>query len=130
MAIIVFDSSVLIGFLDPSDAHHEAAVKAMTRYQQADLVLPASVYSEILVGPFRRNEESVTQIEAFVHDFAMQVHLIDRSIARQAALLRSRHVALRLPDAFVLATAESLGADAVLTADKSWLKISRRARVV
>src|SRR5579883_1007836 len=54
MAVIVLDASVVIAFLDSSDAHHASAVAALAAHQSEQLVLPASTYAEILVGPYRR----------------------------------------------------------------------------
>ncbi|HZJ51581.1 MAG TPA: PIN domain-containing protein [Actinomycetota bacterium] len=130
MAVVVIDASVIIAFLNPHDAHHGAAIAALARKRTADLVLPATVYAEILVGPQRRGKAAVTKVEAFVGDFGMQVEPIDTDIARRAAILRSRHKGLKLPDALVLATGDILGASAVLTADTSWPKINKRAEVI
>jgi predicted nucleic acid-binding protein len=51
-------------------------------------------------------------------------------IAETAAELRAHHRALRLPDAVVIATGDVLGADAVLTGDARWRRVSRRVRVI
>jgi len=130
MAVVVIDTSVIIAFLSPHDAHHKGAIAALARKRTADLVLPATVYAEILVGPHRRGKAAVSKVEAFVSDFGMQVESIDTDIARRAAILRSRHKGLKLPDALVLATGDILGASAVLTADTSWSKLSKRAEVI
>lgn len=42
------------------------------------------------------------------------------TIAEAASRLRAQHGSLRLPDALVIATAETLSADALVTADKRW----------
>ncbi len=130
MAIVVLDASVVIAFLDPRDVHHGAAVEALARNRTAGFVLPATVYAEILVGPYRRSKATVSKVEAFVLDFGMEIHPIDKEIAKHAARLRSRHAALKLPDALVLATGEILEASGVLTADKRWATISKRAQVI
>lgn len=130
MAIVVLDASVVIAFLDPADAHHGGAVAAFALHQADNLVLPASVYAEVLVGPNRRGPAAVTMVERFIADFAMRIEPVSAEIARRAAEIRSRNPALKLPDAFVLATGDVLSASAVLTADNAWPKISRRARVL
>lgn len=130
MAVAVLDASVLIAFLDRSDAHHEAAVGALAARRSDELVLPASVYAEILVGPLRRGRAAVEKLEGFVSDFGMRIEPLSGEIARRAAVLRARTGSLRLPDAFVLATADILRAEAVLTADRAWAKVSRRARPI
>lgn len=130
MAVVVIDASVIIAFLNPHDAHHQAAIAALTRKRIADLVLPATDYAEILVGPHRRGKAAVFKVEAFVSDFGMQVEPIDTDIARRAAILRNRHKGLQLPDNHVRATGDISGASAVLTADTRWSRISKRTEVI
>jgi PIN domain nuclease of toxin-antitoxin system len=65
----------------------------------------------------------------FVADLGIGIEPLTAPIARRAAALRARHAALRLPDALVLATADALDAP-VLTADRAWTRVSRRARVL
>jgi predicted nucleic acid-binding protein len=127
MAIAVLDASVVIAFLNPNDRHHDAAVAAFHRYRREELVLPASVYAELLVGPFRRGEGVVAKTEGFIRDLAMRIEPISADIAKRAAFLRARHHILKLPDAFVLATGDLTNAARVLTADAAWSRISKRA---
>ena len=130
MALVVLDASVIIGFLDPEDALHDACVAALSEYQHDDFGIPASVYAEILVAPYRTSAEAVASVEAFLSDFAVKVEPITAAIARAAARLRSGRRSLRIPDALVLASADEVGADVVLTGDESWTKISRHVTVV
>jgi predicted nucleic acid-binding protein len=48
------------------------------------------------------------------------VVLLDEEIATRAAVLCARHRTLKLPDALVIATAESIGADRLITTDRKW----------
>jgi predicted nucleic acid-binding protein len=128
--VVVLDTSVVIAFREPADAHHAEAVVAFSRHQADELVLPASAYAEALVGPCRRGAAAVASFERFISDLAVRVEPLTREIARQAAHLRSHHASLRLPDALVLATGDVLDAGTVLTADTAWPKVSRRARVI
>ncbi|HWQ22687.1 MAG TPA: type II toxin-antitoxin system VapC family toxin [Gaiellaceae bacterium] len=130
MALVVLDASVVIGFLDPDDPLHEAAVSALTEHQHDELVVPASVYAEILVGPYRKGARAVAAVEAFLADFAIRIAPITPAIARAAARLRGGSKGVRLPDALVLATADEVGADRVLTGDDSWTRIARRVTLV
>ena len=93
-------------------------------------VLPASVYAEVLIGPMRHGPQEVASLEQFIADFAMQIIPLTPDIARHAASLRARTPSLRLPDAFVLATGDSLGVGSVLTGDAAWLKFSPRAVLI
>ena len=130
MALVVLDASVIIGFLDLEDALHDACVAAFSEHQHDNLLIPASVYAEILVAPYRTSTEAVAEVDAFLSDFAVKVEAITAAIARTAAQLRSGHKSLRIPDALVLATADEIDADIVLTGDESWTKIRRRVTVV
>ncbi len=129
MALVVLDASVAIAFLDAGDAHHAAAVEAVGRARRDELVLPSSAYAEILVDPWRRGPDAVALVRRFLTDLSIRIEPLTAEIAERAAQLRSRHRALRLPDALVLATADVLDAGA-LTCDRSWPRVSRRARVV
>jgi predicted nucleic acid-binding protein len=132
MGSVVVDASVVLGLLDPRDGHHGSATRALKRARAAgdDIVLPASALAEVLVGASRLGPNAVRTSEAFVDAIVDEVHVIDRAVARSAALYRSSHKSLRLPDAFVLAVASTLSADAVLTADTRWAKVDRRVRVI
>ena len=130
MALVVLDASVIIAFLDPDDALHDPAVEAVTEYQHDELLIPLSVYAEILVAPYRRGAEAVAEVEAFLADFAVRIETMTPSIARAAAKLRSESRSLRLPDALVLATADELEADNLLTGDESWVSISGRVTLI
>jgi hypothetical protein len=130
VALVVLDTSVIIGFLDPEDALHEACVAAISKHQHDDLVAPASVYAEILVAPYRVGPDAVAEIEAFVSDFAIRVEPVTASVARAAARLRGERTALRIPDALVLATAEEIAADMLLTGDARLAAVSPLVTVV
>jgi predicted nucleic acid-binding protein len=130
VAIVVLDASVAIAFLDAADPHHSGAVAALTRLQGNDMVLPASAYAEMLVGPARRSPAAMDAAREFVVDLALRVEPINADIAERAARLRATHRALKLPDALVIATADALEATHLLTADRTWARVSRRARMI
>lgn len=130
MALVVLDASIIIGFLDPDDRLHDACVAALTDHQRDELVIPASVYAEILVSPYRTGEEAVSEVETFLSDFGIRIEPVSASVGQIGARLRSERKGLRLPDAFVLASADKIGADVVLTGDKSWARLSERVTVV
>jgi predicted nucleic acid-binding protein len=105
---VALDASVTIGFLDPSDSHHERAVDALRECGGASLSMAASAYSETLVKPLAKGYGE--RVDAFVDDLRVEIVPLDRTIAREVAEMRARHRALRLPDAVVVATAQARGA--------------------
>jgi len=131
VALVVLDASVVIAFFDQHDAHHAAAVAALEKLIEDELVLPASAYAELLVFPNRRGgAAAVATAKALLVQLPIRVEPIGAAIAERAAALRASTPRLRLPDTLVLATADVLDADVVLTADRGWLKASRRVRTI
>jgi predicted nucleic acid-binding protein len=63
VALIVVDASVIIGFLDADDQHHEAAVAALEGAASDELVLPATAYAEVLVAPAQKGSAAVDRAE-------------------------------------------------------------------
>lgn len=129
MGAVVLDASVVIGALDATDSRYPAARAAITARRLAgdDLRVPASVWSEVLVGAFRQGRAS--EAERQVRVLAGAPRPVDQEVSVAAARLRALHPALRLPDALVLATAEVDDAD-VLTADRRWSAYSARVTVL
>lgn len=125
MAILVLDANVVIALLDESDALHERAAESFARVRSEDLVLPASAYAEVLVGPFKMGTHRVAELDATLARVPIRVEPITAIIARTAARLRASSDSLHLADALVLATAAELGAS-VLTADR---RLARHPRV-
>jgi predicted nucleic acid-binding protein len=123
VALTVLDAGVIIGVLDTRDAHHDAAMRAVTgAIERGDtLAVPASAYAECLVGPSRRGREATRVVDEFLADLPAEIEPITRQVATRAAQLRARHGRrLRLPDAMVLATALHLRAERVVTTDAGW----------
>ena len=120
MALTVLDAGVVIALLERTDAHHGSARRAIeaARTRGDRLVLPAAAYAEVLVNPSRRGVQAIAIVDTFLDAMPIQIEPVSRAIAADAASLRARHRrGLRLPDALVVATAERLGADRLLTTD-------------
>ena len=132
MGPVVVDASVLLGVLDPEDAHHSASVQSLraARSRGRQIHLPASAFAEVLVGAGRMGTETVNQTEAFVDSVVDVVYPVDRDVAKNAAALRAGHQSMRLPDALVIAVGRVTDASAVLTADARWRRVDRRVEVV
>jgi predicted nucleic acid-binding protein len=120
---LILDASVLIGLLDTSDAHHNAAVDDVEAadLRGDELLTPASAYSEALVS-FARAERVADAREA-VAAMGIVVTPLTAAIGEHAAELRAEHERLRLPDAIVLATARVLGSE-LLTYDDRLARVA------
>jgi predicted nucleic acid-binding protein len=128
VARLVLDASVVIAFLDPDDPGHSRAVHALTAGPADERTIPASVLAEVLVHPFRKGPAAAAHVERVVSALARDIEPLTAEIARAAARLRARHPRLRLSDALVIATAETLGSD-VLTGDRALVAASSHVRV-
>lgn len=104
MGVIVFDSDVLIGFMNQDDAQHEASIEVMRASLRpgSRRVLCAVNLSEILIGPIRR--QAVDRVDAMLVRYNVETITVDMALARRAAAVRVR-TDLELPDAYALATA-------------------------
>ncbi len=116
MADLVLDASVLIGFFDAGDANHHACVAGLRQAAEDDLLVPATVYVEVL-GPLRDGDPGL--IDAFFERRGVDVVPVTASLARRAARLRaSGSTSLSVPDVLVVATAVERGCD-FLTCDRA-----------
>ncbi len=127
MEPLILDASVLIGLLDTEDSHHDRAVEAVDQADRAahQLLTPASAYSEALVAFARAGR--VSDAREAIAGMGIIVVPLTPPIAERAAGLRARHDSLRLPDAFVLATAREHDG-ALLTYDARLARTARRRR--
>lgn len=121
MGITVLDAGTIIGVTDALDAHHETSSAALQRALDTDaLIVPASVYAEVLVMPIRRDGQAgKDRLDDFLARLPARIEPISAEIAAQAARLRAQYQKLRLPDALVIATAQVLKGT-VLTTDREW----------
>ena len=132
MGLTVLDAGVIIGVLDATDAHHDESIAVLSSaVEDGDtLVVPASVYAEVLVAPARRSRSAGRAVDEFLADLPADVEPITRQLAARAAELRATHGArLKLPDALVVACAMHLKADRILTTDRRWPRVAVRVEV-
>ena len=122
MGVTHLDAGVVIGLLDSTDAHHEAATGALTGLIDAGdrLAMAASAFAECLVGPSRRSARAVATVEHLFERLPIRIVDLDAGTARRAAALRAKHTSLRLPDAIVLAAAAEDAAEHLVTTDQRW----------
>ncbi len=104
MGVVVFDSDVLIGFLNRDDAHHGDAVHRVRAAMEPGnrRLLCAVNYAEIMVGPVRAGTHEL--VSQMLVQFNIETIIVDMDLADRVAAVRAR-TNLKLPDAFALATA-------------------------
>ena len=105
--MIVLDASVIIPFLRPSHSHHDRAVALFSTMYGNYLFVPALNWAEVLVGAI--NIGKVGEVEDRIQR-KLGVAVANPDGAdwpMQLAQMRAR-TKLKMPDAFVLATAEAL----------------------
>jgi predicted nucleic acid-binding protein len=122
---VVLDSGVVVGFLDRQDALHDAADAAVRELVHGQRLLASVVtYAEVLTGA-RLGHHDEGDVAGFFTGLLSAVLPVDMAIADRAAELRSRSKSLRMPDALILATAETdPGVDLIVTADQQLTRIS------
>lgn len=120
MPAVVLDTNVVVALLSPTDALHQAARAAVEEWERNGATFELSVVSwvELLTGALRRGADAVDVLEAFLNTTVDHIVAIDIDVAAAAAKMRADDLALRVPDALVLATGRERGANAVLTGDK------------
>jgi predicted nucleic acid-binding protein len=104
MGVVVFDSDVLIGFLNRDDTHHQNAVESVrsSMLPGSRRLLCAVNYAEIMVGPIRAGTHEL--VDQMLVQFNIETIIVDMDLAKRAAAVLAR-TNLKLPDAFALATA-------------------------
>lgn len=121
---VVLDSDAVVGFLDRDDALHEAAdtaIRELVREQR--LLVSAVTYAEVKTGA-RLGHHDYQQVEGFFATLISEVVPVDTTVADEAAELRSRLESLRMPDALILATAETdPDVDLIVTGDERLRKV-------
>lgn len=121
---VVLDSSAVVAFLDRSDSLHDAARAAIRNLVGEDRLLVSAVtYAEVLTGA-RRGHQDEHRVKKFFSGLISDVLPVDTKVADIAADLRARRKSLRMPDALILATAETQPeVGLVVTGDQETAKI-------
>lgn len=123
---VVLDSDPVIGFLDRSDPHHDAADAAIRAIApNVRLVASAITFAEVLTGARlgRHNEDTVS---GFFAEIISEIVPVGPEIADRAATLRAANKTLRLPDALIAATAElDPDVDILLTGDRELARLNQ-----
>ena len=74
-----------------------------------------------MAGPSGDDPEAFAFREGLIEAIPARIEPASREIGRRAAVIRARHGRrVRLPDALIIATADVLGAERIITADAGW----------
>ena len=121
---VVLDSDAVVGFLDRDDALHDVAdtaIRDLVRKQR--MLVSVVTYAEVLTGAGLGHHDE-DQVRGFFAQLISEVLPVDMTVADKAAEFRSRLKQLRMPDALILATAETNPAvDLIVTGDAQASKV-------
>jgi predicted nucleic acid-binding protein len=122
---VVLDSGAVVGFLDRQDALHDAADAAVRELVRGQRLLASVVtYAEVLTGA-RLGHHNEDDVAGFFAGLLSAVLPVDIAVADKAADLRSHFKSLRMPDALILATAETdPEVDLIVTGDQQLARVS------
>jgi predicted nucleic acid-binding protein len=122
---VVLDSDAVVGFLDRDDVLHEAADAAIARLAREErLFVSAVTYAEVLTGA-KLGHHDEGQVRGFFGELISKVLPVDATVADAAAGLRSRSRSLRMPDALIVATAETdSDTGLIVTGDRQVARLS------
>ena len=106
--MIVLDATVLIGFLDATDLHHDAALDLLERRFADGFAASVLTVAEALVHPTRVDRQDA----ALASLVKIDVQIIPIEASDAAALARvGNSYRVRMPDAVALHAALSTGAE-------------------
>lgn len=122
---VVLDSGAVVGFLDRDDALHDSADAAIRDVVGEHRILVSAVtYAEVLTGTRLGHHDEVA-VGGFFAELISAIVPVDVAVADRAADLRSRFRSLRMPDALILATADTeASVESILTGDQQMAKVS------
>lgn len=115
---MILGSDAVIGFLDRGDALHASADAAVRKFiSEQRLLVSVVTYAEVLTGA-RLGHHDEGRVRGFFDEVISGVLPVDLDVADKAAEFRSHRQSLRMPDALILATAETNGeVDLIVTGD-------------
>jgi predicted nucleic acid-binding protein len=121
---IVIDSDVVVGFIDRSDALHKAADAALRDLATSQpLFVSVITYAEVLTGA-RIGHHPLDAVDGFFEDVISQIIPVDVEVGDRAADLLARAKALKMPDALILASADTHPkVELLLSADRDLAKL-------
>ena len=122
---VVLDSDAVVGFLDRDDALHDASDAAVRDLiGEHQILVSAVTYAEVLTGARLGHHDEVA-VRGFFTELISAILPVDVAVAYRAADLRSRFRSLRMPDALILATADTeASVELIVTGDQQIAKVS------
>ena len=125
--LIILDASVLIAYLDSSDAHYARAIDLILNSHEA-LAVNEITWAEVLVGAVKDGIEPIVSKTVLI-DMGVEVIIpVTEDWPLFLAKVRAA-TGLKLPDALVLATAKLLDAK-VATFDDHLAKIASEQKIL
>lgn len=122
---VVLDSDAVVGFLDRGDALHgaaDAAIRELAGRQR--LLVSAVTYAEVMTGA-RLGHHDVDGVRGFFSQLISAVLTVDLAVADRAEELRASVSSLRMPDALVVATADTdPEVETLVTGDRRLARLS------
>jgi predicted nucleic acid-binding protein len=124
VGLILLDSTVVVGFLDADDALHDATVPRLKELAgKHSFAASVITYAEVMTGVSLGHHKRST-VDTFFDAVLADLLPVDRHLAARAAVLRSKNISLRMPDALILATADvNDDVETVLCADNACLRV-------
>ena len=122
---VVLDSDAVVGFLDRDDALHTAADTAIRDViGEHRILISAVTYTEVFTAA-RLGHHDEAAVGGFFAELTSAILPVDVAVADRAAELRSRLRSLRMPDALILASADTeAGVQLIVTGDQQMAKVS------
>ena len=120
---IVLDTMILIYVLERHPRYFSSAKSVLAAIEsgQVEGVISVLSLTELLTAPAQADDLSAMRdYELYLLNFPnLTIEPLDVEIAREAAQMRAL-TRLPAPDAIILATAQEVGADAIVTNDRRW----------
>jgi predicted nucleic acid-binding protein len=124
-ARLLLDTSTVLAYLHGAEHASPAAttiIDTFIRERRNPASLSTMTVAETLTRPFARNVEAVAMVEAFLRHFPnLELVSVDYDVAREAARLRAA-TGLPTPDALIIATAQVIEAEVIVTNDTDWAR--------
>lgn len=123
-ALLLVDSAPIIYTLEGHLQFAARFVPLFQRHANAEIVLAVTTVTiaEVLTGPLKAGEEALAKRYRAVLE-TWRVIDLSTDIAESAARLRGTY-GLKLPDAIQLASALAINADALVTHDRDFAKVT------